>query len=103
MSHRAQRVYPNEIEEARVETVTQCLTVKSSPINEKNKIWFVNSLASGCFQRFSKKNALTHVALRGNFSGPVCSTDLVNVSKDAASLLVCTQKKIFAWGMCFFC
>jgi len=29
-----------------------------------------------------------HVALRGNFSGPVCSTDLVKVSKDAASLVV---------------
>jgi len=27
-----------------------------------------------------------HVALRGNFSGLVCSTDPVEVSKDAASL-----------------
>jgi len=42
------------------------------------------------------------MALRGNFSGPVCSTDLVKVSKDAASLLVCTRKKIFAWGVRFF-
>jgi len=39
-----------------------------------------------------------HVALRGNISGPVCSRDLVKVSKDAASLLVCTQKKIFCLG-----
>jgi len=38
------------------------------------------------------------VALRGNFSGPVCSTDLVKVSKNAASLLVCTRKKIFCLG-----
>jgi len=42
-----------------------------------------------------------HMALRGNFSGPVCSTDPVKVSKDAASLLVCTRKKFFAWGMRF--
>jgi len=42
------------------------------------------------------------VALRGNFSGPVCSTDLVEVSNDAASLVVCTPKKIFAWECSFF-
>jgi len=42
------------------------------------------------------------MALRGNFSGLVCSTDPVKVSKDAASLLVCTQKKFFAWGCGFF-
>jgi len=41
------------------------------------------------------------MALRGNFSGPVCSTDPVKVSKDAASLLVCTRKKIFCLGV--FC
>jgi len=39
---------------------------------------------------------------RGNFSGLVCSTDPVKVSKDAASLLVCTQKVFFAWGCGFF-
>jgi len=43
------------------------------------------------------------VALRENFSGPVCSTDLVKVSKDAASLLVCTRKKFSAWGCRLFC
>jgi len=42
------------------------------------------------------------VALRRNFSGPVCFTDPVKVSKDAAGLLVCTQKKIFAWWVQFF-
>jgi len=35
------------------------------------------------------------VALRGNFSGPVCSTDLIKVSKDAASLSL-HPKKNFA-------
>jgi len=43
------------------------------------------------------------VTFPGNFSGPVCSTDPVNVSKDAASLLVCTRKQNFAWGCVFFC
>jgi len=57
-----------------------------------------NSLASGRFQRFLKKNAYTHVALRGNFSSPVCSADLVKGSKDAASLLVCTRKIFFCFG-----
>jgi len=36
-----------------------------------------------------------HVALRKNFSGPVCSTDLVKVSKDAA-------RKIFCLVVCCF-
>jgi len=43
-----------------------------------------------------------HVALRGNFSGLVCSTDLVKVSKDAESLLVCTRKNFFCFGGCGF-
>jgi len=43
------------------------------------------------------------MALRGNFSSLVCSTDLVKVSKDAASLLVCTRKKIFCFGVRVFC
>jgi len=42
------------------------------------------------------------VALRGNISAPVWVMNLVEVSKDAASLLVCTRKKFFAWGMWIF-
>ena len=38
------------------------------------------------------------MALCENFSGPVCSTDLVKFSKDAASLLVCTRKNFFLLG-----
>jgi len=55
------------------------------------------------FGDFRKKNASTHVALRGNISAPVQVTDLVEASKDTASLLDCTRKKIFACGMRFFC
>jgi len=43
------------------------------------------------------------VALRGNFSSPVCSADLVKGSKDAASLLVCTRKNFFCLGVRVFC
>jgi len=41
------------------------------------------------------------MALRGNFSGPVYFTDPIKVSKDTASLLVCTQKN-FLLGVCGF-
>jgi len=55
-------------------------------------------LASGCFQGFSKKKRLDARGFVWVFSGPVCSTDLVEVSKHAASLLVCTRRKIFCLG-----
>jgi len=42
------------------------------------------------------------MAMHGNISAPVQVTDMVEASKDAASLLVCTQKKIFALGVQFF-
>jgi len=44
------------------------------------------------------------VALRGNISTAVWVPDLVEASKDVASLLVCTRKKkFFAWGVQVFC
>jgi len=42
------------------------------------------------------------VALRGNISVPVRVTDLVEASKDAASLLVCTRKNFLLVGCRFF-
>jgi len=42
------------------------------------------------------------VALRGNIYAPVRITDLVEASKDAASLVVCTRKKIFCLGDAVF-
>ena len=62
----------------------------------------INTLMSGLIQAVRKKTADSHVALRGNISVPVRVTDLVEVSKDAASLVVCTEKKFFAWGCGFF-
>jgi len=43
------------------------------------------------------------MALHGNISTPVQVMDLVEASKDAARLLLCTRKKFFARGMRFFC
>jgi len=48
-----------------------------------------------------KKKRLKHMALRGNISAPVRVTDLVEASKYAASLQVCTRKK-FLFGCCGF-
>jgi len=42
------------------------------------------------------------MALRGNFSGPAYATDPVKVSKDAASLVGCTQKNSLVGGCTFF-
>jgi len=42
------------------------------------------------------------MALRGNISAPVRVMDLVEASKDAASLLVCTWKKFFCLGSARF-
>jgi len=52
------------------------------------------------FGDFQEKNTETHVALCGNFSSLVSATDLVNGSKDAASLLVCTQVQTRDWPIC---
>jgi len=58
-------------------------------------------LTSGLIQAVRKKTAGLHVALRRNISAPVQVKYLVEVSKDAASLLVCTRKKYFCWGCGF--
>ena len=59
-----------------------------------------NTLAPGLIQAVRKKTAGSHLVLRGNISAPVRVTDLVEVSKDVASLVVCTRKKsaFFGWG-----
>ena len=50
----------------------------------------LNILTSGLIQAVRKKTAGLHVTLRGNISAPVRVTDLVEVSKEVASLVVCT-------------
>jgi len=55
-------------------------------------------LTSGLIQAVRKKTAGSHVAWCGNISTPVGVTDLIEVSKDTASLVVCTRKKIICLG-----
>ena len=43
------------------------------------------------------------MALRARNSGLKSGRELFKGSKDAASLLVCTRKKFFAWGLRIFC
>jgi len=50
-----------------------------------------------------KKDTETHMSLCGNFSGSASAIDLFKVSKDAASLVACTRKNFFGWGMRIFC
>jgi len=54
------------------------------------------------FGDFCEKNPETHVALCGNFSCPVSATDPVKSLKDTASLVACTRKKFFGWGLWIF-
>jgi len=63
----------------------------------------LSTLTSVLIQVVHKEIAGSHVALHRNISSPVRVTDLVKVSKDAASLIVCTRKKIFGWGERVFC
>jgi len=57
------------------------------------KWWYLfNTLVSSRFCRFhQKKNNEPHVALHGNFSDLVSAADLIEVSKDVASLIVSTR------------
>jgi len=43
------------------------------------------------------------VALHARNLGAESGRELFKDSKDATSLLVCTRKKIFGWGMWIFC
>jgi len=59
-------------------------------------------LASGLIQAVRIKTAGSHMALRQKISAPVSIMDLVEVSKDTASLVVCTRKIIFWLGDAVF-
>ena len=64
---------------------------------------FAFSLASGCFRGFSKKKCLNARGFAREFHRSSMLHKPGKVSKVAASLLVCTRKKFFAWGVGFFC
>jgi len=72
--------------------------------DEQPNKFSINTLASGHFWGFLRQN-------NGIARGFVCTRNLggesgrklFKGSKDAASLLVCTWKKFFAWELWFFC
>jgi len=65
---------------------------------------FLDTLASGWFWGFSpQNNRITHMALHMCSSGAKSGRELFKGSKDVASLLVCTRKKFFGWGLRIFC
>jgi len=65
-----------------------------------NYVILFNTFAPGLIQAVHAKTAGSHGALRGNFSGKCYRPG--QSSKDLASLVVCTRKKFFGWGMRFF-
>jgi len=70
-------------------------------INTLYVLW-INTLMSGLIQAVRKKTADSHVSLCGNISTPVRDTDLVEASKDGASLVVCTWKNFLLGGCGLF-
>ena len=62
-----------------------------------------NTLTSGLIQAVGKKNSWIARGFARQYLCPVSIIDLVEMSKDAASLVVCTRKKIFAWWMRVVC
>ena len=68
---------------------------------ELESVQTLKSLTSSFIQEVRKKQLESHVDLHGNTSAPVQVTDLVEVSKDVASLQI-TLKKTFCLGVCSF-
>jgi len=55
------------------------------------------------FEASRPKTTRSYVALRMHNSGAESGKELFKGSKDVASLLVCTPKNFFAWGLQIFC
>jgi len=61
-----------------------------------------NTLASGWFWRFSQKNSSFRLPYQHPSSSADCARELFNSSNGSASLVDCTRKKNFAWGVRFW-
>ena len=57
----------------------------------------------GGFSDFRKKNSSFRLPYQRPSSSADCATELFNGSNGSASLVECTRKKIFAWGVRVFC
>jgi len=53
--------------------------------------------------RFWPKTSSFRLPYQRHSSSADCSRELFKVSKESASLLACTQKKFFGWGLQIFC
>jgi len=69
--------------------------------------WTILGLLTLChpasFGYFCTRTTGTHVALCTRNSAAGRGRELFKGSKDVASLLACTQKNIFYWGLWIFC
>ena len=61
------------------------------------------TLASGWFWRFSQKKSSFWLPYQRPSSSADCTRELFNDSNGSASLVDCTRKKFFAWGVWVFC
>jgi len=63
----------------------------------------LNTLASGWFWWFSQKNSSFRLPYQRSSSSADCARELFNGSNGTTSLVDCTRKKNFAWGVRVFC
>ena len=70
-------------------------------ISSKMMYWCINTLASGWFWQFSQKNSSFLLPYQRLSSSADYARKLFNSSNGSASLVDCTRKKIFAWGVFF--
>jgi len=78
-------------------TLVLCLKVAKSFLETSA----LNTSTSWLIQVVRKQTAGSHVALCRNISASIQVTDLVKVSKDVASLVVCTRKIFLVGGAGF--
>ena len=63
----------------------------------------INTLASAWFWQFSQKNSTFRLPYQRPNSSADCARELFNGSNGSASLVDCTRKKFFVWGLRVFC
>jgi len=80
------------------------LLLHNSPTNCAKKLFKPLTLwHPGGFGDFHKKNSSFRWPYQCPSSSSNCARELFNDSNGSASLVDCTRKKFFGWGMQFFC
>ena len=62
----------------------------------------INTLRAAWFRRFSQKNSSFWLPYQCPSSSAHCARELFSGSNGSASLVDCTRKKFFTWGVRFF-